>query len=206
MAVTETGLRERKKQKTKEAIESAAMELFARKGYDATTVAEIAEAADVAPRTFFAYFPSKEDVAFCTHDRDLTEMRDYLAARPEGESAIECIRAFIAERMTPEFLDTDREALKRKLLAENKSLAARNRLLMREFEQVLAEAVVTDLDTEPDDLRTQFVAAATIAVMATLADHFGEGGEPKDAESIRPVDDALRFLRGGVEALGQDPA
>ena len=200
MAKTSQGLRERKKQQTREAIEAAAMRLFERKGYDGTTVAEIAEAADVAPRTFFAYFPSKEDVAFCSHDRDIADLREYLAGRPEGTSAIDAMRAWISGRLAPESYDKEREALRHRLFEENESLAARNRLLMREFEEVLADAVVTDLGGARDDVRTKFVAAATIAVMASLADHYEEHGEP-DSKSVKPVDDALIFLRGGVAAL-----
>src|SRR6476646_1972874 len=70
-------LRERKKQQTREGLASAAVELFIERGFDATTVEDIAAAADVSPRTFFRYYPTKEDVVV-----DLVER---LAARPADE-------------------------------------------------------------------------------------------------------------------------
>src|SRR5437868_13991976 len=91
----ELGLRERKKQRTRETIARAAHELFVERGYHATTLPDIAEAADVSTRTIFAYFPSKEDILF-SH---FSEMRDALAQaladRPEGKDALETMREFI---------------------------------------------------------------------------------------------------------------
>src|SRR5881296_2689372 len=89
------GLRERKKQRTRETIARAAHELFVERGYHETTLPDIAEAADVATRTIFAYFPSKEDILFS----DLEEMKDALARaiaeRSAGQDTLETVRDFI---------------------------------------------------------------------------------------------------------------
>src|SRR6202162_1691705 len=78
------GLRERKKQQTRETISRVALELFAERGYDHTTLAEIAEAADVSPRTIFAYFESKEDILFCDDPLVYQRLPQTVKQRPPG--------------------------------------------------------------------------------------------------------------------------
>ena len=90
-----TGLRERKKQQTREALARAGIELFVERGYDATTLAEIAEAAGVSTRTIFAYFPSKEDILFCTMGTMREALATALADRPAGTDALAALREFI---------------------------------------------------------------------------------------------------------------
>src|SRR5438445_11495696 len=92
---TQPGLRERKKQRTRETIAQAAHELFAERGYHATTLPDIAEAADVSTRTIFAYFPSKEDILFSDFSVMKEALGQALAERPEGEDALETVREFI---------------------------------------------------------------------------------------------------------------
>ncbi|XVQ11724.1 TetR/AcrR family transcriptional regulator [Spirillospora sp. CA-255316] len=92
-----SGLRERKKRRTRDALASAALRLFAERGYEETTIADIAAAADVSPRTFFSYFPSKEDVVFAEVDDRLEEVADRMARRPLGEPPLATIRTAIVE-------------------------------------------------------------------------------------------------------------
>src|SRR2546421_4978486 len=89
------GLRERKKQRMREAITRAAHQLFVERGYQTTTLPEIAEAADVSTRTIFAYFPSKEDILFSDFPLMKDALAQALAERPEGEDALETVRKFI---------------------------------------------------------------------------------------------------------------
>src|ERR687891_2767716 len=100
------GLRERKKQRTREAIVDAAFELFDERGFDGTTIADIAEKADIAPRTFFSYFPSKDDVVFHDFEERYEMIAGWLRDRDPGTNAIDALRAGI-EGMGGEVDPTD---------------------------------------------------------------------------------------------------
>src|SRR5438876_3205893 len=76
------GLRERKKLKTREALEQAALELFEKQGFDRTTIEEIVEACDVSPRTFFRYFPNKEALLLTDADEKCQLLVAGLLDRP----------------------------------------------------------------------------------------------------------------------------
>src|SRR5687767_6894438 len=91
------GLRERKKRQTRDAIVRAALQLFRERGYDATTVADIAAAADIAPRTFFAYFETKEAVVFYDFDEILARFAERLDGRAASETTFDALRAWAAD-------------------------------------------------------------------------------------------------------------
>ncbi len=199
------GLRERKKQRTREQIIEAAMGLFAERGYHATTIADIAEAADVAPRTFFSYFPSKEAVVFHDVDRDLDGLASALRDRLPGETAFEALRRWI-DTMFDEWMAEEDEALLRKRLCrEDEGLANFEGGVMARMHELLLEAIADDLDEPPDALRPRLVAAAATAALTSLEGSVGEKAEQHapvaKAEALAVLDDAMLFLRGGLDAL-----
>jgi AcrR family transcriptional regulator len=198
------GLRERKKEQTRRNIEDAAIRLFQERGYSATTVAEIAEAADIAPRTFFSYFPSKEAVLFGDFDETFERLRAFMDERAADETTFDAVRAWIGTLIDDKDHDHERDACRRRLIAGNEALVAHERHLMGRFERVLAENVARDLGDEPDDLQPRLVAAAAIAALMAMSDKSDEDGHEHqgiDEEGLAQLDDAFAFLRGGIAAL-----
>src|SRR3954465_7079067 len=95
MSESTTGLRERKRQETPVALGQAGLRLFAERGYDETTLAEIAEAAGVSTRTVFAYFGSKEDLLFASVQTMCDTVVEAVTERPGGVDALTALRDFI---------------------------------------------------------------------------------------------------------------
>src|SRR5262249_61363539 len=90
------GLRERKKQETRDTIARVAVRLFAEQGYEHTTLAEIADAANVSKRTIFAYFESKEDILFCDEPDFFQQLKQTLEQRPAGATTVDALRDFLS--------------------------------------------------------------------------------------------------------------
>jgi AcrR family transcriptional regulator len=199
------GLRERKKQRTREQIISAAMGLFAERGYHATTIADIAEAADVAPRTFFSYFPSKEAVVFHNVDRDLDALATTLRERLPDETAFEALRRWIGAMFDEWRADEDEAHLRKRLCREDEGLANFQGGVMARIHELLLEAIANDLDEPPNSLRPRLVAAAAVAALTSLdesVDVDADGRAPMSkTESLAVLDNALLFLHGGLDAL-----
>lgn len=99
LAEQRPSLRERKKLATRVAIRRAALDLFAERGFSHVTVEDIAAAADVAPRTFFNYFPSKEAVLFGADPGRVEELRSRLVHDQPGRSALDVLAAVLADQM-----------------------------------------------------------------------------------------------------------
>jgi AcrR family transcriptional regulator len=99
--VDDVGLRERKKERTRRALVEAAADLFARKGYDETTIAEIAAAADVSTRTFFGYFASKEEILFADTEARVALALDMIRRRRPDERPAEVLLSVVTRFTDP---------------------------------------------------------------------------------------------------------
>jgi AcrR family transcriptional regulator len=191
------GLRERKKQRTREQIVEAATRLFAERGYDATTIADIAAAAEIAPRTFFAYFPSKEAVVFHDADADYERLAAALSARPQGEYAFTALRRWIDDERLAGKIDRKDDALRKKLCRDSEELRREQHSVMARYEELIRTEIARDLDEPADALRPRLVAAATIAALRSLVDE----PERSREHGVAVLDEALAFLQAGVEGL-----
>jgi AcrR family transcriptional regulator len=188
-----------KKQRTREAIVDAALELFEKNGFDHTTIADIAAAADIAPRTFFGYFPSKEAVLFHNADHDYGSFKRIVDERPEGVTTMEAMRSWIQEFFNSLDSEEGRERKRRKCIAESEDLAAYERGLLARFGDVLAEGVARDLGIAPDSPRARMTAAAAIASFQTLGHQLKDSDPPEDPMAI--IDEAIEFIAAGIGAL-----
>jgi AcrR family transcriptional regulator len=198
---TKLGLRERKKQQTRDRIAREALKLFAERGYDETTLAEIADAADVAPRTIFAYFDSKEDIVLCKELTFLDTLKAKLDERPPGTTTVDALREFLSTIEPPD----DEARLRKQIFSGNPSLQMSMRARHGQLEPMLAESIAKDLGAGPDDIRPLLIAASMTAALTSVRDRFMEaesGGTPITHEDgMAILDQVLEFLRGGLEAL-----
>ena len=197
----EPGLRERKKQRTRETIARVALELFAERGYHATTLADIAEAADVSTRTIFTYYPSKEHIVFY----DFTALKEAfaraLAERPAGQDALQTMREFAlsAAHSKKGPFHEERE----RIIASDETLRSHKRARLAEVEELVASAIADDLGAEADDLRPQLVAASLIAAIEVLDRRPARAATPEEIAAV--LDPVIAFLRAGLESLKTPP-
>jgi AcrR family transcriptional regulator len=136
-----SGLRERKKQDTRAALRDAALHLTAARGLDAVTVEDIAEAADVSTRTFFNYFPSKEDAVIGLESAGMDLLIEALHARPADEEPLWTLQAVL--RGLAEQISQNREVhlLRRQVVTDNPRLLPYQVSAFVEFERVLGTAL-----------------------------------------------------------------
>lgn len=201
-----TGIRERKKAATRRALHQAALRLFAANGYPDTTIAEIAAAADVSPRTFFTYFDSKEALLFEHLEPLFVRLEQRLAARTSGGTALQETRAWLVDDLLATPLDEDADRLLDRLSEEIPAVAAHGVTVMARIETILARALAADLASSPPDPTPHMVAAAAVAALyrsAVTGDHFHP--DTSDPEvTVAFFDRALRFIQHGLDGLRRD--
>ncbi|MFD6530567.1 TetR family transcriptional regulator [Streptomyces sp. NPDC060184] len=178
------GLRERKKQRTRDALLHAALELFTTQGYERTTVDGIVEAVDVSQRTFFRYFASKEDVVFATQDlveaRFLAELRQRPAQEPPLEAMRQAtFRAWDAlERSDPSSATVELHVRTFRMIESQPTLLATHmrRCIAAEEEvaSVIAGREGLDLDADP---RPRMAVAAFSGTMRVTGQLWGRSGD-----------------------------
>lgn len=193
------GLRERRRQRTLARLEEVAIRLFSERGYDAVTVDDIAAEAEVSRRTFFRYFPGKEEVLFADNHRRLDELRAALAARPGEEPALTALRRAIMSMAGDYEHDRDRLLRRAKIMSETPALYARSLASQREGEQAVTDLVAEWLRVDPaTNLAPGVVAAATLAAVRVAIYTWLAGGGEEHLPTL--VAEALDLLDGGLQS------
>jgi AcrR family transcriptional regulator len=203
MGEGEIGLRERKKQRTREQIVERAMALFDERGFEHVTITEIAAAADIAPRTFFSYFRSKDDVVFHDFEVVFAALEARMDARADGASTLDVLRAFLEEILEGMALQDPAEQCRRRVIGDSPALQQRDRELVGRFEPLLADNLARDLGVPRDSPRARVVAAAAAAALTELERAFDKTNPPENP--VAAFDEIFAFVRGGVDALQRQP-
>lgn len=188
------GRRERKKLQTRALIQKEALRLFLEKGYEALTIEEIAEAADIAPSTFFNYFPTKEDVVL----QDFLDpvLLEAINVEPAGSHPIAALRKAIRKvfsQLTPEQYTIFRQRMG--LIASNPSLrAAFLYQTASQLNEVIA-VVAGRAGRSSDDFAVRNLAGALLGVM--MAAFLAAANDP-DADLLGLEDQAMAHLAAGL--------
>lgn len=207
------GLRERKKQQTHDRIAQVALELFDRHGFQATTIAEIADASGVSPRTVSAYFPAKEDLVFPGSAEMFDRLEQRLAARAPDETTADALRDWIATEAVDWQRRSEQMRTQRRVIEADDLLPAHELRFIVRAEQLIAAAIAKDLGGSPGDLEPRMASAATMAIFAVLGsardDEDGgciQRGTAADPDPVALLDRALLFVNAGIRALqGERP-
>jgi len=195
-AAEQPGLRERRRVRTKLMVQAEALRLFAEQGYEQTTIDDIAHAAAMSPRTFFRYFPTKEDVVI--QDEYDPALAEALRARPAGEPIVDAILQSLKGPLG-RMLEQDREELllRTRITFTDPAIRARSVGEQERSEQAIAAIIAERSGRNASDLDVKCAAAAIIAVFATLVRHWVEGGGTEDLAAL--YERHLPLLAHGLE-------
>jgi AcrR family transcriptional regulator len=200
----ELGLRERKKQRTRQLLSETARRLFSERGFEQVSIAEIAREAEVSEQTVFNYFPSKEDLVYSGLETFEEQLLSAIRDRPPGQTVIAAFGEFILE---PRGLLAARdEAAARELMAVTRMIAASPMLLAREeqifarYTETLAQLIAQETGASAGDLRPYVVANALIGVHRALISYVRQRLEARPTDRRRL---AREVRQRGQKALEQ---
>ncbi|MCA2200273.1 TetR family transcriptional regulator [Streptomyces sp. SMS_SU21] len=189
------GLRERKKTKTREAIRGATYALVAERGYDSTTIEQIAERAEVSPSTVFRYFPTKEDIVI-TDEYDEPLLAE-LAARPADEPWTDSVRYVIRKAVHLAVTEQPEiTTLRARLMLEVPAVRARMRETLTGIGRTLADAIAGRTGLDPDGLEVRVHAMALVGGLLEATMYWAEHGHREDYAGL--VDRAIDVIEHGL--------
>jgi AcrR family transcriptional regulator len=197
MAV-QTGRRQRRNQQTRDAIARAACELVLERGFERTTMTDIAERADVARRTVHGWFRSKDEIFLGPLDAPIERLEDEL--RHGQGTVVDRLERYMHGESRPIGPDDELRALHFAALTSDPNLRALERERLRRVEIAVATAVATDTGLAADGPAAQAFAAATISVMLGLRARYAH----RAPAAPDVVDEGFTFLRRALMALHSD--
>ena len=204
------GLRERKKQRTRELIADTARELFLERGFDAVTVAEIARAADVDGKTVYNYFPSNPELFYHRLEEFEQAMVDAVRERERGMSILAAFGRFILDRQGALAQADASERLRTitRTIVDSPTLLAHEQQVFARFTATLAAVIAEETGASPSDVQPWVVANALIGLHRSLIDYVRRetlAGTPNRtlARDVRPqAKQALAGLESGLADYG----
>jgi AcrR family transcriptional regulator len=189
------GLRERKRQQTRERLTRAAMALFLERGFEATTLDDIAAAADISRRSFFHYFDSKEDVVFAWHEEITAALVAEIAARPASESMLAAAENAIAAMVRQ--IEPGEAIAMARLKRDNPALQARDQVKYEQLERALAEALARRAGHKAERLGARLVAMIATGAMRIGGELWAtEGAREKPEALVKRTFAAIRAILG----------
>jgi AcrR family transcriptional regulator len=189
------GLRERKKEQTRDALVRAALRLFAKRGFDQVTVEEIAASCDVSPRTFFRYFASKEDVLFAEGDRYRLRLMESLAEQGPNVVAFDALEIAMRD-VAGEFAgERDTKKVRHRIVMATPSLQTRATERQQGWERDMAELLRSSGRAKRmSDIDLRLLVAATTTAFRVACDAWLEH-DSADLNTVLRA--AFARLRGG---------
>ena len=192
-----SGLRERKKAETRQALASAALRLAEERGPDAVTVEDIAAVVGVSPRTFFNYYPTKEDAIVGIPEGQSSEVVDELTSRPPDEAPLEALRQSLLA--ASEGLESRAEewTMRHRLVQRYPTLAARYGVRFASFEQGIIDEIARRLGVDPaKDNYPALVTAAALSATRVALTTWQE--RPRRVRLVTLLEDAFATLKTGL--------